>query len=234
MIKKSYFLVIGVLLVFCIYGIVSCRSYVTDKSLVKVYSDSVFIKGEQILPGKIECEYYNLGGEGIAYHDTDSVNSGSGALNKGKDYLSTFRTQEAVDISYTKFSNNGDNSEFNLVQPKKGQLYIGWTEPGEWMKYTVKVKTSGIYVIGIMYTANGNGQISLDADNGNTTGPMDILSTNNPNDPFDWRQWHHWNYLDSIGKIELQKGIQTLTLRTGVNGNMNYDFLSFTLLDNHQ
>lgn len=234
MIKKSYFLVIGVLLVFCIYAIVSCSNYVTDKSLVKVYSDSVFIKGEQIIPGKIECEYYNLGGEGMAYHDTDSVNSGSGALNKGKDYLSTFRTQEAVDISYTKFYNNGDNSEFNLVQPKKDQLYIGWSEPGEWMKYTVKVKTSGIYVIGIMYTANSNGQISLDADNGNTTGSMDILTTNNPNDPFDWRQWHHWNYLDSIGKIELQKGIQTLTLLTVVNGNMNYDFLSFTLLDNQQ
>lgn len=88
-----------------------------------------------------------------------------------------FRIQEAVDISYTKFSNSIDNSEFNLVQQQKGQLYIGWSEPGEWMKYTVKVKTSGIYVIGIMYTANGNGQISLDADNGNTTGPISLSCT---------------------------------------------------------
>tara|TARA_B100000809_G_scaffold266204_1_gene327819 strand:+ start:2064 stop:2762 length:699 start_codon:yes stop_codon:yes gene_type:complete len=231
MIKKSCFLVIGVLLVFCIYGIVSCRNNGVNKKSNEIYSDK-FTKGIPIIPGKIQCEYYNLGGEGIAYHDTDSVNSGSGALNKGKDYLSTFRIEEAVDISYTKFYNNGDSSEFNLVQPKKGQLYIGWSEPGEWMKYTVKVKTSGIYVIGIMYTANGNVQISLDADNGNTTGSMDILTTNNPNEPFDWRQWHHWNYLDSIGNIELQKGIQTLTLRNGVNCNINYDFLSFTLLEN--
>lgn len=27
----------------------------------------------QQIPGKIECEYYDEGGEGIAYHDSDSV-----------------------------------------------------------------------------------------------------------------------------------------------------------------
>jgi hypothetical protein len=34
----------------------------------------------QKIPGRIECEYYNQGGEGIAYHDADSVNNSSGKL----------------------------------------------------------------------------------------------------------------------------------------------------------
>jgi hypothetical protein len=29
----------------------------------------------QAIPGKVECEFYNEGGEGIAYHDSDSLTS---------------------------------------------------------------------------------------------------------------------------------------------------------------
>ena len=35
----------------------------------------------QQIPGRIEFEYYNEGGEGVAYHDSDSLNNGSGKLN---------------------------------------------------------------------------------------------------------------------------------------------------------
>lgn len=197
-----------------------------------VYTDTIYKKGIQSIPGKIQCEYYDFGGEGVAFHDTDSINSGSGILNKGKDYLSNFRAQEAVDISYTKLHDSVDNSKFNFIQPEKDQLYVGWTEPGEWINYTVDVETNGTYAIGIMYTANADGQISLETNRKGSTGPMDILSTYVSKDPIDWRQWHHWNYLDSIGKIELIKGVQTLTLHTVANGQMNYDFLSFTLVEN--
>jgi hypothetical protein len=33
------------------------------------------------IPGKIQCEFYDQGGEGIAYHDSNSINNGSGKLN---------------------------------------------------------------------------------------------------------------------------------------------------------
>jgi len=36
----------------------------------------------QKIPGRIECEYYNEGGEGTAYHDSDSINNGSGKLTR--------------------------------------------------------------------------------------------------------------------------------------------------------
>jgi hypothetical protein len=45
------------------------------------YADSVYKNSAQIIPGRLQCEYYDLGGEGVAYHDNDSINSGSGHLN---------------------------------------------------------------------------------------------------------------------------------------------------------
>ena len=71
-------------------------------------------------------------------------------------YLNEFRMNEKVGISFTK-SNDCDNNAYNLFNPEMGQLYVGWTKPGEWLKYTVDVRYSSIYVIGIMYTANGDG-----------------------------------------------------------------------------
>jgi len=198
-------------------------------NLTSTYEDEKYNLNIQTIPGDLQCEYYDLGGEGIAFHDTDSINNGSGKLNKGKDYLSSFRKKEAVDISYTKFHDSIDNSKYNLVRPKEGQLYVGWTEPGEWTRYTVAVTTAGTYQIGLMYTANQNGKIAITAPNGADSGPMAIKSTFDPADPINWRQWHHWNYDAHIGEIVLNSGVQFLTLHTLDKGQMNYDYLSFTL-----
>lgn len=195
------------------------------------FSDERYSGGPQIIPGKVQLEYYNLGGEGVAYHDSDSINSGSGRLNPvDGSYLNEFRIKEAVDISYTK-SRNIDNHNFNLVQPDMDQLYVGWTEPGEWIKYTVDVQTSGIYQIGLMYTSNAGGHISLSVKGKDQTGPMEIITTNDPKDSVSWRQWHHWNYSDSTGMIKLKKGIQNITLHTVSVGNMNFDYLNFELVE---
>ncbi|MEI9909702.1 MAG: hypothetical protein WDO71_08500 [Bacteroidota bacterium] len=57
----------------------------------------------QSVPGRVECEQYDEGGEGIAYHDADSINNGSGKLNPvNGNPLNEFRIKEGVDISYTK------------------------------------------------------------------------------------------------------------------------------------
>ena len=58
----------------------------------------------------MQCALYDLGGEGVAYHDLDSINRGSGELNQqpghqrphASAYLWEFRKTEAVDVSYVK------------------------------------------------------------------------------------------------------------------------------------
>jgi hypothetical protein len=193
------------------------------------YSDSIYKKGAQAIPGKLQCEYYDLGGEGVAYHDSDSTNSGSGKLNPADgSYLNEFRIKEAVDISYTKFRDPAiDNNPFNFIEPEKDQLYVGWTNPGEWTKYTVNVEAEGTYKLGLMFTSNKGGIISFAVNDTDVTGPVSIPTTYVAADSVAWRQWHHWNYIDSISSIHLRKGLQTITISTEVNGQMNYDYVNF-------
>jgi hypothetical protein len=182
----------------------------------------------QQIPGKVECEYYNTGGEGVAYHDSDSANNGNGKLNPANGtYLNEFRMHEGVDISYTKAHDSIDNNPHNVVQPKMDQLYVGWTVPGEWIKYTVNVKESRNYQIGVMYTSNGDGSLSLDLDGSEIAKNLKINSTHDDRDTVKWRQWHHWNRSDSLTTISLKKGIHVLTVHILTNGNMNLDYLEF-------
>lgn len=181
----------------------------------------------QTIPGKIECEWYDKGGESVAYHDTDSINNGSGKLNPvNGNFLNEFRMKEGADISYTK-SGGIDDNPFNRYEPVMNQLYVGWTQPGEWINYTIKVNETGSYRVALMYTANGDGTIGLGIDNSQVATPLKIFSTHNDADTVAWRQWHHWNKVDSLTTIYLAKGFHFLTLHVIEHGNMNFDYLEF-------
>jgi hypothetical protein len=211
--------------IFPLIIMLSLMCCITQKqSAGRVWNDSI-----QQIPGKVQCEWYDNGGEGVAYHDADSINNGSGKLNPvNGTLLNEFRMKEGVDISYTK-ERDIDNNPFNLVEPLMGQLYVGWTMPGEWINYTVKVNKTGIYTVGMMFTASGDGSIALWLDGKKLTSEIVVPSTRNDKETLAWRQWHHWNRIDSLAELSLVKGIHVLTLKTVSNGNMNYDFLEFRL-----
>jgi hypothetical protein len=210
----------------------SCQSSKVKDYKGTPYADSHYTAGAQIIPGKLHCEYYDFGGEGVSFHDTDSINSGSGRLNPADGtYLNEFRINEPVDISYTKFRDPAiDNTTYNFVQPEKDQLYVGWTKPGEWTKYTVNVSETGTYQLGLMYTSNKNGKISIAVNDTDVTGQILVPSTFVEADTVAWRQWHHWNYLGKMATVELKKGLQTITLHTADVGDMNYDYINFELV----
>jgi hypothetical protein len=107
----------------------------------KPFADSLNRKGPQVIPGIVELAFYDLGGEGIAYHDSDKINNGSGKLNydqncpvsgglKPGNYICHFRENESVDLSYTK--DLADFNHANLYEPPVLQLYLGWEAKGEW------------------------------------------------------------------------------------------------------
>ena len=194
----------------------------------RAFQDSVYHGGPQTIPGRVQCAYYDFGGEGVAYHDADAINHGSGRLNPPNgDYLNEFRMHEGVDISYTKFDGQIDNSPYNLVTPPSGQLYVGWTEPGEWFNLTVNVKRGGRYALDLLYTSNRGGTISLDRNGEPLTPPISIVSTRNDQDPVAWRQWHHWNVVRDAAEVDLPKGISVLTIHILTQGNMNLGFFDF-------
>jgi hypothetical protein len=214
-----------------VFPFISWNSSYGQRYLGKPFRDSLH-QDIQTIPGRLQCALYDLGGEGVAYHDIDSINQGSGKLNPADGtYLNEFRMKEGVDISYTKFREPPiDNNAYNLVMPSKDQLYVGWTSPGEWIKYTIFVKETGTYTLGILYTASQGGKISISVNDLDTTGLVDMPSTYVKDDPIHWRQWHHWNYLKDFSKVKLDKGIQIITLYTRETGQMNYGYIDFTLV----
>jgi len=81
------------------------------------------------IPGTIQAENFDNGGEGVAYHDTTSGNSGG-----------VYRSTD-VDI-----------------EPSAGGGYdIGWTSAGEWLNYTVNVASSGAYTVQLRVASPSGG-----------------------------------------------------------------------------
>ena len=192
------------------------------------FHDSVYSGGPQVIPGRVQCAYIDLGGEGVAYHTPDTRNHGSGQLNPADGtYLNEFRKVEAVGTSYTKFHDMIDDSPFDLVQPPERMLYVGWTSAGEWLKMTVKVARPGMYSVDLFYTSNRGGNISLDLNGRPITPAIAVVPTSNPAETNPWRQWHHWNLMRGIATVALPGGKSVLTLHVLTQCNMNLAYLDF-------
>jgi hypothetical protein len=195
------------------------------------YRDTHYQGGPQKIPGRVFCAYYDLGGEGVAYHDTDPKNHGNGELNPvDGTYLNEFRIHEGVDTSYTKFNRKPDpidDNAFDKVVPPEDLPYVGWTEPGEWFNITVDAADAGTYAADFLYTSNRGGTISIDVDGKDATGPVQIATTNDPTDPLAWRQWHHWNLASQLFNLHLDKGKKVLTVHILTLGNMNLAYFDF-------
>jgi hypothetical protein len=214
-----------ILLSLCLVAVASAQ---TSHYQGKPYHDIFYSGGPQHIPGKVMCAYYDLGGEGVAYHDDDAKNNGSGGLNPADGtYLNQFRMDEGVDTSYTKFHDAIDNNPYNMVQPPENLLYVGWVEAGEWFNMTVNVEKTGVYAVDLFYTSKGGGDISFDLDGKKLTGPVSVVPTFNSADPIEWRQMHHWNLAKNLFEVKLLKGVQILTLHTLTNGHINFAYLDF-------
>jgi hypothetical protein len=192
------------------------------------YQDDRHPGGPQRIPGKVRCAFYDRGGEGVAYHDSDPKNMGSGTLNPADgSYLNQFRMDEGVDVSYTKFHDQIDNNPYEAIKPEENLLYVGWTEPGEWFNITVEVVQAGVYSADLLYTSNRGGTISIDVNGKAATGPLPIQSTFDAKDPIAWRQWHHWNIASDLAELRLPAGKSVITVHILSEGNMNLAYFDF-------
>jgi hypothetical protein len=188
----------------------------------KPFRDSVYTKGPQTIPGRVELAYYDLGGEGVAYHDSTAENEGA-KLNHTKGhwrpgvpaYIAFFREDEAVDISYTK--DWADFNHPNKVDPAVNQLYIGWESDGEWTNYTVFVNKAGRYRIMTIYGNHDNkSELWI---NGQKAADLTL--------PENTGSFHNWTQA-TVGEIVFpNEGLNLLTLK--YNRGANLAFLDFLL-----
>lgn len=75
------------------------------------------------IPGTIQAEHYDLGGEGVGFHDTDAVNQGSATLR-------------------------GDGVDLEAATDTGGGVNIGYVADGEWWQYAVTA-TAGRYDVDV-------------------------------------------------------------------------------------
>jgi hypothetical protein len=97
--------------------------------------------GVPVLPGRVQAQNYDLGGEGVAYHDTTA----------GSEYDLDYRDSD-VDIRQT--------------QDVSGEYNVGYFDDGEWLEYTVEVP-AGTYVVDVRVATTRDDRqlrVSLDGD----------------------------------------------------------------------
>jgi hypothetical protein len=220
------------LLVFCLLapvGLIGCSSAQSSTSAKpsstfpanyqgKPFADDVYHDGPQVIPGRVECAYFDLGGEGIAYHDEDAINHGGGELNLNPDhhrphatpYFWEFRKEEGMDTSYTK--DFADFNHPNPYTPGTNQLYIGWTSDNEWCNYTVNVKKAGAYRITSLYSNSPN-TIRFSVNN-QPAGKFKL--------PMDTGTWHIWNKAEIGTIIFAEDGFHLLTFHYNTGNNFAY------------
>ena len=104
------------------------------------------------VPGKIEAENYDKGGEGIAYHDTTAGNSTGLYRNDG------------VDIQTTSDSGGGYKVKTAVA--------------GEWLNYSVSVGSAGTFTISARVSSSGSGgTFHIEIDGVNKTGTLTVPNT---------------------------------------------------------
>jgi len=149
------------------------------------------------VPGLIEVEHFDEGGQNVAYFDTTSTNKGD----------STLRDGEAVDLETTSDSGGGAN--------------LGYVEGGEWLQYTIDVATATTYQVGIRIAANTStgstaGQLHLELDGAAIGSTVDVPGTGG---------WQTWTTIDA-GTVSLSAGTHTLRLVADTAG-YNVNWLEF-------
>jgi hypothetical protein len=144
---------------------------------------------------------YDLGRNGFAYFDNDTadyhVSKGSRGGNRGR----SFRN-DGVDI----FRDSADVKNY----------YIGSTEAGEWLQYTVEVSKAGNYSVRISITSSTDkGNVSLNVDGKNTSSNIKIPAASS------------WQQVD-LGNMKLTKGKHTIRLIINEGGfnlkNIQFDY----------
>jgi len=151
-----------------------------------------------IIPGKIEFEEFDVGGNGSAYNDATPGTE----VNPAPD----FRTDEDVDIETCTDDGGGYN--------------LGWTAVGEWTEYTVDVKNAGTYTMGLRVAGTGTGKtISVESNGTSIANDISIPNTGD---------WQTWETVSEEVELEAGEQVLRFTIGGDDYINMNYVEFAFT------
>lgn len=169
---------------------------------VRVYSlpdpKQPFLGTPVNLPGTIEMENYDLGGQGVSYNEADGNNNGG-----------QYRNGEAVDIEGTA----------------GGGFNVGWMRAGEWIEYTANLATAadgpGRYrVRARVATPNNGASFRLEVNGQDATGVVNVPRTGG------WQTWQEVTFTMNT-PVSGQARVRLVNLGADAAG-FNIDRMTFT------
>jgi hypothetical protein len=145
--------------------------------------------------GRIQAEHFDLGGQGVGYDDPGNINRGG-----------LYRPTEGVGIGEISAAGGGG-------------YFVGWTQAGEWLDYTVTVAHTGSYTLSFrVASATLGGTFHLSVDGTNVTGTLRIPDTGG---------WNTYTLVSRSG-VHLTAGTHLLRLTidsvgaSGAAGNFDW------------
>ncbi len=150
---------------------------------------------EHTLKESILCADYDMGRDGYSYHDTVS---GDYHVDGGGSWIDwnngNFYRNDGVDIG-----------------AHNGTPYVGWTEAGEWLQYTIDVPNSGTFDVEIQSASEKTaGSLSFEVNGNIITNNIKLPETNG---------LYNWE-TTKIGNVNLFEGENVLKIRVN-EGNSN-------------
>ena len=141
-------------------------------------------KSNVTIPGIVEAENFDKGGEGLTFHDSDS-------------------NDEA------KSNYRSDNEGVDIKKASNGGYVLGWTSLDEWYEYTVDVKQAGKYSCDAVVSSglSGSGFNVGIVENGKVTNlwRMSVPQTGN-------NSWDTYKPISNNTLKELKEGKQILRI----------------------
>ena len=152
------------------------------------------------VPGRIEAENYDVGRSGKAYYDMNGANQGAAYRN------------EAVDIVGFGCSDEANTKDCEGYA-------LGYTQEGEWLRYTVNFEKSGEYDVRVnMATPSENAGVKLYIDGEAIS--EEIVAVQNEKD--DWSTYS----VITAKTPEIAAGEHVLKVEI-VGNNVNVDWIEF-------
>ena len=157
-------------------------------------------KNHQV-PGRIFASEYDLGRMGSAYLDKDFINLWVSDPAKRSEWNSGQQMRnDGVDI-------------YKCNDKITNQYYVGKTESGEWLQYTVQSKGDKNYTFDLRYASSTDSKIRIETASGKVLATVSLASSGGN---------ENWKTI-SVKNISLQKGKNSIRIFFENDGaNLNY------------
>jgi hypothetical protein len=179
------------------------------------------------LPGRIEFENYDEGGQNVSWR----VDDHTGNFGVGGCGANTYRT----DMPHPQLclSNGPGEVDTYTMGPMMGQkypsdampqsIYIGYTHGADWVKLTVNVTKAGTYKLSSTWASEPGGADAIKFQilfNDALKADVKLPGTGG---------YHNWVAAPDFAMVDLEAGVQVLQFAPK-SMHLNYDYLQFSLV----